>query len=63
MLPLSKEESGLSVLSLESGQTHPAHPTSSHKVSVTGRDKPPVTFNPSSQCFPARQAREQGKIV
>lgn len=29
-----KAESGLSVLSLESGETHPAHPTSSDKVSV-----------------------------
>lgn len=29
-----KDESGLSVLSLESGETHPAHPTSSDKVSV-----------------------------
>lgn len=34
MLPSFKEGSGLSVLSLESGETHPAHPTSSDKVSV-----------------------------
>lgn len=34
MLPSFKEESGLSVLSLESAETHPAHPTSSEKVSV-----------------------------
>lgn len=37
MLPLFKEESGLSVLSLESGETHPAHHTSSDKVSVRDR--------------------------
>lgn len=34
MLPSFKEESGLSVLSLESAETHPAHRTSSEKVSV-----------------------------
>lgn len=37
MPPSSKEESGLSVLSLESGETHPTHPTSSDKVSVIDR--------------------------
>lgn len=77
MLPSFKEESGLSVLSLETGETHPAHPSSSDKVSVrsvrmpewidvsggTGEKEPPVAVNPRSQCFPSLQAREQGKIV
>lgn len=32
-------DSGLSVLSLESGETHPAHSTSSDKVSVRDRKR------------------------